>query len=303
MSNYFEKYIKYKKKYSLINLKSSGGSHTAVESDGSNTGVESSGSHTAVESDGLLIAKDIHQYITQQITLFPDDPDDPNIQKKKDDLTNLLTVEQIVKIAQIPTLSDLCNIASTQNTQSNKLLMTCIKRHILPFIINSKRYYQSILNFLKNKNSDLYKYYKEESDKINLNIIIEKLQPYLKDLDSPENESMQNLSIDLFDIKNTQLIAKKLFDFIVNYNSICSYIGFGWTPKSVTLTVILLLSCVSNSALRSQETFVLVTQRMVDIIMSIRTHINSNITMAPELKQKYVDCFPDNDLAIRQMYL
>ena len=42
MINYFEKYIKYKKKYNLINLKGSGGN-----------------SNICVESDCLIIARDI----------------------------------------------------------------------------------------------------------------------------------------------------------------------------------------------------------------------------------------------------
>lgn len=280
MSNYFEKYIKYKKKYSLINLKSSGGSNTAVE------------------SDGLLIAKEIQQNIMDEIKLFSR----PN-NKMNNQLSTLLTAEKILEIAQIPPLFDVCNIASGQNPGANALSMVCIKRHVLPFIINPKIYYQSILTFLSIDHTDLYSYYKTESDKINLDHIINKLGPYLLPSFAPGNESIQHLSIDLFYIKDTNLIAEKLFEFLVKYNSTRAYIGFGGIPRSVTLTVILLLSYLSNYDLRSHETFIAVTQRMVEIIIHIRGHINTNTSLSADLKGRYIDSFPDNDRDIRQMYL
>ena len=110
MSNYFEKYIKYKKKYSLINLKSSGGSHSAVE------------------NQGLLIAQKIQQLFKNEINLFTEPNDSLNKR-----LTELLTVDKIIAIANIRKL-----VVPQMDIK--------IARHVLLFLIEPKEYYKVILD-------------------------------------------------------------------------------------------------------------------------------------------------------------
>ena len=87
------------------------------------------------------------------------------------------------------------------------------------------------------------------------------------------------------------------------YKKTDPYIGFGGIPKSVTLTVILLLSYISNVNTRLQETVIAVMQRMVKIIQEIRKLLETNTSLSTDLKNRYLDNFPSDETDIRQMYL
>ena len=273
MINYFEKYIKYKKKYNLINLKGSG-----------------LNSNTCVESDGLIIARDIQHNIIQEINSYPNDYKD---EENNTRLTNLLSVDTILKVINIPNISLLCNLTSSQTNEA-LLSKPSISRHVLKFLVNPFKYHPDILTFLMSNDNDLYNYYKKGSVIIKLNKIILNLSSHLSSDDIPDNLMLLPLSIELFSIDDNLLIANKLTDFIVSVypNSYYANIGLDHMPKIVLLIVRLLFMQYPTSQFEP-------IGGSEDRIKDIMVKINSNLSnMSDDIKNTYLEYFPSNSFEL-----
>ena len=309
MSNYFEKYIKYKTKYNLINLK--GGMKN---------------SNTAMESHGLLIARKIQANIIQEFNSFPDGYKNEDNNTK---LTTILSVGTILEKANIPDLSQLCNL-TTQDKLNESFLQICIARHVLPYLENPLKYYANLLTFLMIHHSDLYNYYEigkymkfkeilneeilneeilneknlNEKEKFNrknekiLDKIISNLASYLLLGEKQQHPIMLLLSKELFSIKvydfssavDYELIAKKLTEFIVS-NDITSYYNEKDNYPKIVELIRALLRTRDPKSQNPNHPFIGSTENIRYIYRDINKNLLNISTMSAEEKEKYFSYF------------
>jgi hypothetical protein len=275
MSNYFDKYIKYKKKYSLI--KSYGGTTegqmnggTEGQTEGQTKGQTKGQTEELAEgqteelADRYDIANKISKFYVSILESFDDSIKNVELYKQ---LIIFFSIESIMNCAEfkIPTLRYVLQLSNKPFTPTNLADVP-----LLGYFLNPSMFYGRLLDILKIHNVELYNFYNKNNYKNYLATILTQLETvdYLPDcsdlsnyfhdlLDTNDAVDLDNIIGNIIEIF-IECIRKDYdkpqppgdFGYMITYGGYPTYEG---KPKSISLITRLLYHKLHNISIQTNR--------------------------------------------------